>query len=144
MFILRSNPFIEQFFSSYVLKCWSIKPCCIEISDNLKEHRLVSKRHMVRLFIEVSIFNYFCNVWSSIVVQQNLCIFFKLLLDVSGSKYDSKRLIIDNAQQWLFDINSSYTTPFISKYTTKPYFHGCCVLESISMVNLNLSTIFYA
>jgi len=49
------------------------------------------------------IFNYFCNVWSSIVVQwlKSLCVLFELLLDVFYSKHDLNRLIVvDNSAIW--------------------------------------------
>jgi len=59
-------------------------------------------------------------------VQQNHFVFFELLLDISGSKYDLLRLSI--VQQWLFIRFQQLIIRRLSyfiKCTTKPYFHGC-------------------
>jgi len=80
------------------------------------------------------IFNYLC-VWSSIVVQQNLVRFLWAIIGYFWFKarFKNQLIIVDNAQQWLFDLVSTVHNTWRLSYpkcTTKPY-RGCCVLKSM-------------
>jgi len=66
-------------------------------------------------------------------IKKSLCFFFELLLNVSGSKYDSNRLIVIDKLSSDFDsISAAHNTRRLSyptKCTIKSYFCRCYVFE---------------
>jgi len=85
----------------------------IKINDNLKVHSLVNTQRVIKLPCRLLLQRVIKHRWAT----KSSCIFFELLLDVSDSKHDLNRLIVvDNAQQWLFDsvsVAHNTMTPFI-------------------------------
>jgi len=131
----------SHFFYFIIFMFWSTDQqnhaTSIKISDNLKEYGLVNTQcgktsHWSADNVSLTTFAT-CD-WTLSCNKIILCFIFSIIF-VPGSKPIQIDLInYCNAQQWLFNSVSATHNRWRFLYpTTKLYFCGCCILESMSL-----------